>query len=82
MSLTWYIRSKNHISLFFVDEKHHRQGIGRKLFEIMQRDYDTKEFTVNSSPYAVKAYEHLGFECVDTEQTVNGIRCIPMRYNG
>ncbi|MDY5775830.1 MAG: GNAT family N-acetyltransferase [Lachnospiraceae bacterium] len=29
------------------------------------------EFTVNSSPYAVDVYRHLGFASIDKEQTVN-----------
>lgn len=39
-----------------------------------------QEFAVNSSPYAVEIYRHLGFEEVDQEQTVNGIRFTPMKY--
>ena len=39
-----------------------------------------QEFTVNSSPYAVEIYRHLGFEVMDQEQTVNGIRFTPMKY--
>ena len=27
----------------------------------MKKDYETQEFTVNSSPYAVQIYERLGF---------------------
>ena len=52
---------------------HHCKGIGRALFETMRRDYDEQEFTVNSSPYAVKIYEHMGFQETDTEQVVNGL---------
>lgn len=73
---------KNHISLFFVNEKYHRRGIGRKLFEAIKRDLDINEITVHSSPYAVKIYEHLGFKKTDNEQTVNGIRYIPMKFGG
>ena len=46
----------------------------------MRRDYHKQEFTVNSSSYAVDIYIHLGFEEVDQEQTVNGIRFTPMKY--
>lgn len=56
-----------------------RKGIGRSLFETMRKDYDRQEFTVNSSPYAVEVYRHLGFKETDTEQTVNGLRFTPMR---
>ena len=59
---------------------YHRKGIGRELLDTMRRDYDRQEFTVNSSPYAVEIYRHLGFEAMDQERTVNGIRFTPMKY--
>jgi hypothetical protein len=37
------------------------------------------QFTVNSSPNAVSAYEHLGFHIIGVEQCIRGIRSIPMR---
>lgn len=74
------IRKPQHISLFFVDDEYHRKGIGRKLFERMKQDYEKQEFTVNSSPYAVEVYKHLGFAPTDTEQLTNGIRYTPMKY--
>ena len=73
---------QQHISLFFVDEKYHRRGIGKNLFETMQKDFGIKRFTVNSSPYAVKIYERLGFKSTDTEQITNGIRYTPMHFTG
>ena len=57
-----------------------RGKLGRALFETMRRDYDKQKFTVNSSPYAVKIYEHLGFQATDTEQLVDGLRFTPMIY--
>ena len=36
--------------------------------------------TVHSSPYAVEIYSRMGFEPTDTEQTVNGLRFIPMEH--
>lgn len=74
------MRKPQHISLFFVKGNQHRKGIGRKLFERMKKDYEIQEFTVNSSPYGVEAYHHLGFKDIDTEQTTNGIRYVPMKY--
>jgi GNAT superfamily N-acetyltransferase len=74
------MRKPQHISLFFVKEEYHRRGIGKKLFERMKQDYEVKEFTVNSSPYAVDVYKHLGFIPTDTEQLTNGIRYTPMKY--
>ena len=75
---TLCMREPQHIGGFFVKADYHRKGIGRALFETMRRDYDKQEFTVNSSPYAVKFYEHLGFQASDKEQVVNGLRFTPM----
>ena len=46
--------------------------------EALRADTPT-EITVNSSPYAVDIYKHMGFEPVDVEQTVNGMRFTPMK---
>ncbi|MGN1423342.1 MAG: GNAT family N-acetyltransferase [Oscillospiraceae bacterium] len=74
------LREPQHISLFFVKPEYHRKGVGRRLFERMKKDFAVQEFTVNSSPYAVKIYERLGFTATNTEQITNGIRYTPMRY--
>lgn len=63
-----------HIALFFVDGEYHHQGIGKQLFQTVRTD----KMTVNSSPYAVDIYRKLGFEAVNTEQVVNGLRFTPM----
>ncbi len=42
---TLCMREPRHIGGFFVKADYHRKGIGRKLFETMQRDYDQQEFT-------------------------------------
>ena len=72
-------KNYNHISLFFVDGKYHKQGIGRKLFNKICELNETGFYTVNSSPYAKGVYEHLGFEYTDSEQCVNGLRFYPMK---
>ena len=74
------MRAPQHIGGFFVDAAYHRRGIGRHLFEAMRRDYQTQIFTVNSSPYAVEVYRHLGFVPTDTEQLTDGLRYTPMRF--
>jgi len=71
----------NHIALFFVDGKHHRQGIGKTLFQIVLENSTAKEITVNSSPYAVEVYHRLGFVDIAPEETTNEIRYIPMVYS-
>jgi GNAT superfamily N-acetyltransferase len=78
------VRNSNHISLLFVHSNYHRRGIARSLVESVVEDCRKAgyaEITVNSSPYAVEAYHHLGFVDTDDEQTVNGIRFTPMVVN-
>ncbi|MEA4988292.1 MAG: GNAT family N-acetyltransferase [Anaerovorax sp.] len=70
----------NHISLFFVYGKYHRQGIGRKLFETVIKESTAPKITVNSSPYAVEVYKKLGFVPDSEEQLADGLRYIPMTY--
>ena len=75
------MRDCQHIADFFVDAAYHRRGIGRQLFEAMRQDYDRQVFTVNSSPYAVEVYRHLGFVPTDAEQLTDGLRYVPMRFD-
>jgi GNAT superfamily N-acetyltransferase len=70
----------NHIALFFVDGNHHRQGVGRMLFQEVAANSTADEITVNSSPFAVEVYHHLGFIDTSPEQIVNGIRFTPMKF--
>lgn len=70
----------NHITLLFVDGKYHRQGIGRKLFEQVIKNSSGANITVNSSPYAIEVYHHLGFIETDFEHIDDGIRYTPMVY--
>lgn len=71
-----------HISLFFVDSRYHRQGVGKALFQRLLAENGTAQLTVNSSPYAVEVYRHLGFHAMAPEQLTDGIRYTPMRYDG
>ena len=70
----------HHIALLFVDGAHHQKGIGRSLFETAQNHSDSEIITVNSSPYAVEFYQHLGFIPDGPEQSTNGMRYTPMTY--
>ena len=74
------VREPQHIGGFFVRGEYHRQGIGRALFEAMKGEFAKQEYTVNSSPYAVEVYRHLGFAATDSEQLADGIRFTPMVY--
>ena len=78
---TLCMRAPQHNGGFFVDAAYHRRGIGRRLFEAMRRDYAHQVFTVNSSPYAVEVYRHLGFVPTGGEQTVDGLRFTPMQFS-
>lgn len=70
----------NHIALFFVDGKYHRQGIGRELFNKVLIESNGERITVNSSPYAVEIYKKLGFIPDCDEQLANGMRYTPMTF--
>ena len=69
-----------HIALFFVKGEYHGRGIGRKLFKTVLQMCPAGSMTVNSSPYAVPIYHHLGFHDMDKEQAVNGLRFTPMEW--
>lgn len=71
----------NHIALFFVDGNYHKRGVGRLLFEKARADNIAGKMTVNSSPYAVTVYRHLGFLEMAEEQLTDGIRYTPMCYD-
>ena len=70
----------SHIALFFVDAAFQGRKIGRALFELALSNCRSDRMSVNSSPYAVHIYEHLGFTAVCGEQLTDGIRFTPMRY--
>ncbi len=78
------LRNTNHISLLFVDKKYHRKGIAKQLFQVAkdfcEKNIKNNKISVNSSPYAIKFYHHLGFIDISNEKVVNGIRFIPMVY--
>lgn len=83
MELIGVIASRNnrkHITLFFVKENYHKQGVGRKLWEHFLQQTTHSSISVNSSPYALEVYRALGFVDTDKEQITNGIRYIPMLY--
>ena len=78
------LRSGNHLSLLFVDEAYHRQGIASELIKTIQ-DYLLKEtqyqtLTVHSSPYGIPFYERMGFKATDEQITAeDGIIYTPMQ---
>jgi GNAT superfamily N-acetyltransferase len=76
------IRNNDHISLFFVKKDFHKQGVGKILFEkyleTIKNNSEIRIITVNSSIYAEKIYEKLGFIKINEIQEKNGIKYIPM----
>ena len=74
----------SHISLLFVDARYHRQGIAQQLFDrvrdVLGKDQSVRQITVNSSPYAVGAYEGLGFTKTGEQTEKDGILFVPMMY--
>ncbi len=75
------LRNGRHISLLFVDERFHRQGIGTAILSFLQRDLIRKGsciMTVNAAPYGVPFYEKIGFKATADMQTADGITYVPM----
>ena len=73
------IRNRTHIALLFTNRDFHKKGLARKLFNDFKSSLkDGDKITVNSSPYAVEVYKKLGFEIIEPEQTVDGIRFTKM----
>ncbi|TYQ12785.1 UNVERIFIED_CONTAM: N-acetylglutamate synthase-like GNAT family acetyltransferase [Acetivibrio alkalicellulosi] len=73
-----------HISLFFVDKEYHKRGIAKQLFikalkHCLNKNPQTKEITVYSSPYAVEIYKKLDFKVTGDKTILNGITFIPMK---
>lgn len=76
------VRSKNHVSLLFVDERYHRQGIARTLLSYVQNNVNERTgsctMTVNSSPYGHDFYEKIGFYETGGRVKTDGIIYYPM----
>lgn len=76
------VRNRNHISLLFVDEAYHKQGVGRQLMNMMSSYLKhTKNeifISVKAAPYAVGFYRKLGFRICEPEQELAGIRVTSM----
>ncbi len=76
------VRNRSHISLLFVDQIYHHQGIAsallKRLFQYARTEMGIYQMTVNASPYAVGFYHKLGFMDLGKEITTEGIRYTPM----
>ena len=75
------IRPPAHLFHLFVDARWHRRGVGRALWQAaLATAGPAAQFIVNASPYAVPAYEALGFCCIGAPQTHNGVQFQPMVF--
>ena len=78
------LRESSHISLLFVDEAYHRQGIGRGLIgylaDYLRTEVGAWRMTVNSSPYGVGFYHKMGFRDIRPEEMKDGIIYTPMEF--
>lgn len=76
------IRNCNHLSLLFVDEEYHHQGIGASLLwnlcEYLEKEAGERYMSLKAAPYAVNFYRKLGFRPVAPEEEYSGIRVTPM----
>lgn len=78
------LRNECHISLLFVDEKYHRQGIGRALIrflcDYLITELNVGRLTVNASPYGTGFYHRLGFTDLGPQAQKDGITYTPMEF--
>ena len=77
--------NKTHINLVFTRKEYHRKGIATDIFNYLLKDVlsenpNIRELTLNSSPYGLPFYLHIGFIPLSDEQEINGIRFTPMKY--
>lgn len=76
------VRSRNHLSLLFVDEQYHRQGVGKsllkKMCEYLKNEEGERYISLTAAPYAVNFYRKLGFRVVKPEEEISGIRVTSM----
>lgn len=76
-------RDEKHISLLFVDQKYHKQGVGRALITYLADQLlseGIQNMTVNAAPYGIGFYHKVGFVDTDEEIERDGIRITPMVY--
>ena len=77
------IRDGSHLFHLFVERKHQRRGIARRLWERALEELcvpgNDGGFTVNSSLSAVPVYQAFGFVPAGSIQSAHGISFLPMR---
>lgn len=77
------LRNINLLSLLFVDEKYHRQGVGSALVQCLcaylQQEVGQDHMLVKAAPYALEFYKKLGFQAMGPEEQYSGIRVTAMK---
>ncbi|WP_170111233.1 GNAT family N-acetyltransferase [Photobacterium sanctipauli] len=74
--ITW--RDANYLGQLYVKTQYHGQGIAKQLVDEMKQLSHAEVIQVKASIYAVGFYSRVGFQPTDQEQSINGIRYIPM----
>lgn len=76
------VRDHNHLSLLFVDEEYHCQGIGSALLnricKYLKQEEGERYVSLNAAPGAVAFYHKQGFRTVRPEIEHSGIRVTSM----
>ncbi len=76
------IRNRTHLSLLFVDEDYHGQGVGSCLMDRLCRHLKEQVgegyMSLKAAPGAVDFYRKLGFHVVRPEEEISGIRVTSM----
>ena len=73
-------KGKNHVLLYFADERYVGRAVGRALFGRFLKTVDPeKPITVNSTDFAVPIYEHYGFVATGKRRCENGVTYTPMK---
>jgi ribosomal protein S18 acetylase RimI-like enzyme len=80
------MRGESHICLVFTHHAYHRRGIATALFhrviaDVRKDNPHLKKITLNSSPYGLPFYLHMGLYPTDIERTIDGIRFTAMAYD-
>jgi ribosomal protein S18 acetylase RimI-like enzyme len=77
----------SHLYYLFVASAYQRMGLARLLWDLARNESvragnASGRFTVKASPYAVRAYERLGFRRSGPMTDVKGVRSQPMDWAG
>ncbi len=78
------VRAGTHLFHLFVAEPFQRRGLARALWlqakSLHEQAQVSDAMTVNSTPFALPFYEHVGFRATGPRVETRGIAFIPMRW--